>query len=308
MLSIVIITKDRANELKNAIFSCLQNIHTEKEFIIIDNGSDHETPALIEHIQMMYPNELFVYEKEEENLGVSGGRNHGWNLASGEFVLFLDDDAVIEKVFGSFHEILTIFEQYPEVSILALRVYDPEYNLYLQPRLFRSEYEQALFFIGAGHIIYKSRFNFNKLYPEALMYGHEDLFLSLRNYQLGYRIYYERRILVYHFPSRIRAAFSEEKTNGIVNKYIVKRCFFPRAFYPILYLGFLRRNLLFWKNFGETFRCHSIAAERRKRIGYYKKLSFRQAFALLNEFGGDFLWEISHNNSDKKLIRKENSV
>ena len=211
MLSIVIITKDRANELKNAIFSCLQNIHTEKEFIIIDNGSDHETPALIEHIQMMYPNELFVYEKEEENLGVSGGRNHGWNLASGEFVLFLDDDAVIEKVFGSFHEILTIFEQYPEVSILALRVYDPEYNLYLQPRLFRSEYEQALFFIGAGHIIYKSRFNFNKLYPEALMYGHEDLFLSLRNYQLDIGYIMKEEYLFIIFQAEYGRRFQKKK-------------------------------------------------------------------------------------------------
>lgn len=58
----------------------------------------------------------------------------------------------------------------------------------------------------------------------------------------------------------------------------------------------------------EIFGCMTLATKRLHYIEKeeeYKKLSMRQAFQLLNEFGRDFLWEISHNNSDKNIIKNE---
>lgn len=309
VLSIVIITLDRFKELFNCIYSCLEKLSTEKEIIIIDNGIKTETEALIKNFQNQYPNEKIIYEKEASNLGVSKGRNRGWELAKGKYVLFLDDDAVIEKMECSIGKVLEIFSEYNEVSIIALSVYDPEYDLKLLPRIYNDKYDHALFFIGAGHIISKERLPLKKLYPESLTYGHEDMLLSLRNYQLKKSIYYESRIEIYHYPSLVRANFVSEKKNGIVNKYVVKKLLFPVLFWPILYWGFLRRNIKFWKwNTKEIFGCMILAYKRLRYIEKeenYKKFSMQQAFQLLNEFGRDFLWEISHNNSDKKLIKNK---
>lgn len=309
MLSVVIITMDRWKELFKSVNSCLENLSIEKEIIIIDNGTKPETEVIIRSFQKKYPDDRFVYEKEFHNLGVSKGRNRGWELAKGEYVLFLDDDAVIEKMKCSIGKVLEVFSEHTEVSILALSVYDPEYDLQLLPRLYNDKYDHALFFIGAGHIISKERVPLKKLYPESLTYGHEDMLLSLRNYQFKKSIYYETRIEIFHYPSPIRDNFIIEKKNGIVNKYVVKRLLFPVLFWPILYWGFIRRNLKFWNwNMKEIFGCMTLATKRLHYIEKeeeYKKLSMRQAFQLLNEFGRDFLWEISHNNSDKNIIKNE---
>lgn len=309
MLSIVIITKGRPAEVDRAMESCLRWLQTDREFILIDNSTDNCLKEIANRFRYIHPKERIIYEAEGRNTGVSGGRNRGWQLSNGEYVLFLDDDATISSIQCPIDELLFEFERDSRIAILALQVYVPPYDLFMKPRTWIGKNgECALFFIGAAHIISKKALKLSKLYPEVLTYGHEDLFLSLQCQQMELEIRYERRVLVNHYPSKIRMDFIQEKKNGIVNKYVVKRCFFPVVFFPVIYIGFQRRNWLFWKtNLKEIIECNSLARERLREIGDCKKLSIEQAILLLKRYGLDFLWEISHNRSDKKLGGKEDS-
>lgn len=305
MISIVILTKNREAELERAVLSCFQRLRVEKEFVIIDNGDSVKTRTLIQKIAYSHPAERIIYHTEHRNLGVSEGRNLGWTLSKGRYVLFLDDDAVVQEPSCSIEEIFSVFEKHPEVSIIAFDVYDPEYDLHLKPRITHKDYDQALFFIGAGHMICRERIHAVGLYPPVLRYGHEDLFLSLRNYQAGNTIYYENRLQIKHYPSQVRDQFQEEKINGIINKYIVKQTIFPVRYHFLLWLGFIRRNIRFWKtDIAGLVRCCQLAEKRKRKIGNYPRLSQKQARQLLKEFGADFLWEISHDNSDKQWERR----
>ena len=74
-LSIIIVTMNRAEQLSEAVQSCLNcNLPKDTEFIIIDNASVDNTSEIVRRIKEQ-THYCIVYEKLEENLGVGGGRN-----------------------------------------------------------------------------------------------------------------------------------------------------------------------------------------------------------------------------------------
>lgn len=90
-LSVVVCTYNRVDYLKLAIESLLnQSISKENfEIIVVDNGSTDETKALIDKYDDRYMK--YLYESKQ---GLSFARNAGWKAASGEWVAYIDDDAV----------------------------------------------------------------------------------------------------------------------------------------------------------------------------------------------------------------------
>ena len=95
--------------------------------------------------------------------------------------------------------------------------------------------------------------------------------------------------------------FGEEKRNGIINKYLVKQKMFPAICTPIFLFVLFRRTVMFWrgdyKNIIKTFR---MTITRGCKLDRMDRLSLTQTQKLLRDYGYDFLWEISHNNKDRK--------
>jgi glycosyltransferase involved in cell wall biosynthesis len=85
-VSVIVATHNYARYLPQAIESVLQQTYTDRELIVVDDGSTDETPQAIDP----YTNQL-RYERQS-NQGVSATRNRGLDLASGEFIAFLDAD------------------------------------------------------------------------------------------------------------------------------------------------------------------------------------------------------------------------
>lgn len=108
-LSIVICTHDRSRDLEAALESlALQSLAEELfEVIVVDNRSTDDTRAVVERWQLRRPIR-YVLEPE---LGLCRARNTGWQAARGEFVAYLDDDAIAEPAWAS--EILAAFETGP---------------------------------------------------------------------------------------------------------------------------------------------------------------------------------------------------
>jgi glycosyltransferase involved in cell wall biosynthesis len=91
LVSVIIPTYNYAHYLPKAIKSCLDQSYKHLEIIVIDDGSTDHTRELVNQFGNKV---LYVYQ---DNSGVSAARNKGLELASGEFIAFLDaDDYLIE--------------------------------------------------------------------------------------------------------------------------------------------------------------------------------------------------------------------
>ena len=92
-VSVVICTysPDLFDDFVDAVNSVLAQTHDEVEVVVVVDGAE----ALFERIRERYgSHEDVLVHCNEENRGLSASRNAGVELASGEVVAFMDDDAV----------------------------------------------------------------------------------------------------------------------------------------------------------------------------------------------------------------------
>ncbi|MEP3389622.1 MAG: glycosyltransferase family 2 protein [Reichenbachiella sp.] len=92
-VSVIIPTHNRSTQLIVAVESVLLQEIEGLEIIVIDDRSGEKHYASIE--QLAQANDQIIVIRNDQNLGVSASRNKGLDLATGEFVLFLDDDDVL---------------------------------------------------------------------------------------------------------------------------------------------------------------------------------------------------------------------
>lgn len=101
--SIIIATYNRSNLISKAIQSVIKQSFDSWELIIIDDGSNDDTGALIQ-TNFNLPNVFYHYQ---ENKGRSVARNKGIEVAKGEFICFLDsDDYFLQNHLEVFHRII----------------------------------------------------------------------------------------------------------------------------------------------------------------------------------------------------------
>lgn len=86
-VSVVIPTYNRADRVRNSIESVLTQTFTDREVIVVDDGSSDDTRKLLEEV---YGDRIRYYF--QRNQGVSAARNKGIAEARGEWVAFLDSD------------------------------------------------------------------------------------------------------------------------------------------------------------------------------------------------------------------------
>ncbi|MDW3209181.1 MAG: glycosyltransferase family 2 protein [Reichenbachiella sp.] len=92
-VSVIIPTHNRSTQLIAAVESVLKQGVDGLEIIVIDDHSGEKHYASIE--QLAQANDQITVIQNDQNLGVSASRNKGLDMATGEFVLFLDDDDVL---------------------------------------------------------------------------------------------------------------------------------------------------------------------------------------------------------------------
>jgi glycosyltransferase involved in cell wall biosynthesis len=96
-LSVIIPTRNRANCLKNALDSILnQDFHSDdNEIIVVDNASTDETKEVVESFCKRYnKNVRYFYEEEP---GLHNGRHRGAKEALGSILAYIDDDVIVSE-------------------------------------------------------------------------------------------------------------------------------------------------------------------------------------------------------------------
>lgn len=237
-LTIAIITYNRKIELLRAIESCVDKIIKGTEFVIVDNHSIDGTKEEVEKY-FLKRNIEYQYIYEYENLGVAGGRNKAMSLARGEYVFFLDDDAVIETE-HFFEVICSKMDAATNIVAAAVEIYEPSTNRVLGSKKYEITYDEnfkgtrVISYNGGAHILRKD-FYYKRLYPDKLLFGSEELYASLTAVKEGKVVAYFGDLRVLHLPSRSnRVSGKERDVNIIINTYIIRKLCYPKIVVPIL--------------------------------------------------------------------------
>lgn len=113
-VSVVCCTYDEAmyNAFCDTADSILGQTYPDIEFVVVVDG----TEAVFEQVRQDYADEEdVVLHCNDENRGLSASRNVGWELASGDVVAFIDDDAVADEQW-----IETLVEVYENRDVVSV--------------------------------------------------------------------------------------------------------------------------------------------------------------------------------------------
>jgi len=84
-ISVVVCTYNGAATIRDTLESLIELDYPDYEVIVVNDGSTDETAAIVGEYQ--------VVSVSTENRGLSSARNTGWQMATGEIVAYIDDDA-----------------------------------------------------------------------------------------------------------------------------------------------------------------------------------------------------------------------
>src|SRR5690349_19049417 len=95
-VSVVVICFNDARHLATAVRSATAQTLRELEILVVDDGSDDETPAVAAGLAAA--DARVRYHRLDTNSGgCSRPRNVGMSLATGDYVTFLDSDDVLPR-------------------------------------------------------------------------------------------------------------------------------------------------------------------------------------------------------------------
>ena len=120
LFSVLIGTKDRPEALIRCLRSILAQRYQDLEILVLDDNSNESVDA---QIGREFTDERIKCIRSETTLGVAGGRNKLIKEAKGEFLLTLDDDAVLRDN-DSFDRLVGLFDSYPDVGLFSLKIID----------------------------------------------------------------------------------------------------------------------------------------------------------------------------------------
>jgi hypothetical protein len=221
VVSIVILTHNRKDLLRQSLSSCLGLNWPELEVIVVDNLSTDGTPEML---QEEFGSAVHVIRRTVDSPTV--GRNEGFRCANGNFIFSLDNDMVVLDP-ESIRKAVVLFNQFPNVGLLTLRIAgteDPgsplrEHWWHPVPfeigknRFFLTDYfsEGALF-------IRASTFRATAGYDDDFFACFESVDLMFRILRAGYDILYVPTI----GTMELQVSRNERKTRSIRNYYFLR--------------------------------------------------------------------------------------
>lgn len=234
IISVVVCTYNRSSLLRNCLASLAsQDTAIEQyEVIVVDNCSTDDTDAVIQEFINGHKNFRCI---KENNLGLSHARNRGWKEAVGEYVAYIDDDAIalsnwVAQIIAFTHrspQVLAFGGPFEAFSLIPVpRWFPPEYGSWSLGEEERPINVGKEWIVGLNMIFKKeviSRFGgFNPnlgMSGDKVSYGEEtSLLIKLK----------KENISVYYVPSiKVRHLIADYKMKLswlLLSSYKVGRC------------------------------------------------------------------------------------
>jgi O-antigen biosynthesis protein len=225
-ISVIIVNYNVKYFLEQCLLSVRKGVQgLGVEIIVIDNCS---TDGSMEYLEPRFPEVRFV--RNSSNTGFAKACNAGWALSGGELVLFLNPDTLVAE--DSFASCAAFFETHEDCGALGVKMIDGSGKFLKESkRAFPSPLTSLFKLAGLSAIFPRSkifsRYHLGHLDPSQtnpvdvlagaymmirrevleriggfdetfFMYG-EDVDLSYRIQQAGYKNYYFPRTTIIHF-------------------------------------------------------------------------------------------------------------
>lgn len=193
LISVIIVTYNRENELKRALDSVVKQTYPNFEIIVINNGS---TDGTVSMLKSKYKMVKVVNEKQ--NLGCPLGRNIGINRAKGSLLFFLDDDAWCDSnyLLQAFERLMSERQNVKILMPQILELIDNEWK----PRFLNKEARYMASFSGGVSLIKREVFDELGLFEDT-HYGAEEKYLAIEMFIRKYKILLEPKLKIFHQPS-----------------------------------------------------------------------------------------------------------
>ena len=111
-ISVIVVTRDRANLLRNCLKSLEEQNVPLSQVVVVDNNSGDETKEVVDSFKKAIPIK-YIFEAE---IGVPFARNKGLAEAEAEIVAFIDDDCLASPSW--IREMKRAFEQFPNATFI----------------------------------------------------------------------------------------------------------------------------------------------------------------------------------------------
>lgn len=225
-LSIIIVNYNVRNFLEQCLTSVFKATNgIAAEVFVVDNNSSDDS---LEMVSQQFPEVIIIANKD--NVGFSKANNQAMAIAKGEYILLLNPDTVVEE--DTFSKCITFSDQHPDLGGLGVKMVDgsgiflPEskrglptpsvsfYKIFGLSAIFpksktfakyhlayldKDETNEIEVLSGAFMWIRKSVLDKIGYLDEAFfMYG-EDIDLSFRITQAGYKNYYFPEAQIIHY-------------------------------------------------------------------------------------------------------------
>jgi glycosyltransferase involved in cell wall biosynthesis len=202
--TIQICTYNRAALLERVLEACFDQTIAEEayEVVLVDDGSADETPSVIERALSVAGCRLVVVR--QRNRGLAAARNAGIARATGERIIFIDDDVLPLPNFVEEHLRSHALRPRAIVRGGAIEVDDLDY---LPPPIWSLRNYSGNFFwttnVSVPLATIRAIGGFDESFSE---YGWEDIDVGMRLRAAGVLAVFNPKALVYHYKPRTLAS------------------------------------------------------------------------------------------------------
>lgn len=227
-LSIVILN----HNTKDLLRQCLDSISGPYEIIVVDNNS---SDGSVEMVKKEFLQVKIIARKVND--GFARGNNAAKNMATGEYVLFLNSDTKIYP--GTLEKMVDFMDSNPKIGISTCKILLPDGKLYYAcHRGFPTPLNSFLYFLGLPSSYYPKYQNniheidacsgtfllirknlldkINWFDEDYFAYG-EDLEMCYRVKELGYKVMFNPTVKILHYWGASSGLKSTSKKIAITN-------------------------------------------------------------------------------------------
>ncbi len=210
MISVIILTYNGENYIRKCMDSVInQTIGMEQiEIIIVDDASTDSTVAILKEYEERYPENICLILREINSLKTGEvNRNIGVEYASGEYILFLDQDDWYE--INAFETLGQIANDNPDIDYIeyGFCYTDNDGNVYKVSKPLRSglhiydiKDEDARTEYAKSGVLPGATFVWNKMYRKEFLVAND----------------------IYHNDGEMRTGFSDNFFSGLIVMYASK--------------------------------------------------------------------------------------
>lgn len=305
LVSIIIINYNGKHHLDKCLKSLMQIDYKNYEIILVDNNSSDDS---INFVKKFYPSIVII--QLEKNYGFAEPNNIGAKRATGEFLLFLNNDTIVKPNFIS--ELVKVIKTDSKIAICQSFLLKPNGEIdssgdfvdtlgrAYSSRKKVSEVREILSARGAAMLTRKESFFDLGKFDKNFFASFEDVDIGWRAWLWGYRVVLVPSSVVYHTGGQTIKNLSDEiRFHGIKNTLMLRLVNFEwplaiKSIIKLFFVSFMRKTFgvkvisdpeegFPLPSYGVTFRGVSwvlknlgYVLEKRKLVNKRRKLSTQE--------------------------------